>query len=347
VLLEARRPAEAETVYRDDLQRFRENGWSLFGLAQSLRAQQRLDEAADAQRRFERAWTRADIKLTSSRIMDDDRAGSRATRIERHEGHVDIAGRVRLNYVESGDPRGTPVVLLHGYTDSWRSFERVLPNLPSSLRVFAVTMRGHGGSGKPVSGYAPTDFAADVAAFLDAVGVDSAVIVGHSMGSTVAQRFAIDYPTRTRALMLVGAFLPRATNEAVREFWHSSVSTFSDPVDIKAVREFQQSTLAKPVPPDFFDTVVGESMKVPAHVWKAALEPYLTIDFAGRLAEISVPTLLVWGDRDSFTLRSEQDALSGAIAGSRLVVYADTGHSPHWEDPGRFAEQLAAFVSSL
>jgi tetratricopeptide (TPR) repeat protein len=77
LLLEAGRPADAEKVYVQDLERFRENGWSLFGLAQSLDAQGRRSEAAAARQRFEQAWTRADVALTSSRIIDDDRHDSR------------------------------------------------------------------------------------------------------------------------------------------------------------------------------------------------------------------------------------------------------------------------------
>ena len=75
-------------------------------------------------------------------------------------------------------------------------------------------------------------------------------------------------------------------------------------------------------------------------MWKAALEPYLTIDFCGRLTEISVPTLLIWGDRDGFTRTAEQDALNRAITGSRLITYAGIGHCPHWEEPERFAARL-------
>ena len=63
---------------------------------------------------------------------------------------------------------------------------------------------------------------------------------------------------------------------------------FTDPIDPKVAREFQQSTLARPVPPEFFETIVSESLKVPARVWKAALEPYLTVDFSDRLNEIVV-----------------------------------------------------------
>jgi tetratricopeptide (TPR) repeat protein len=69
ILLEAGRPADAEHVYRQDLNRFRENGWSLFGLAQSLDAQGREAEGAGVRERFARAWARADIRLTSSRVL--------------------------------------------------------------------------------------------------------------------------------------------------------------------------------------------------------------------------------------------------------------------------------------
>jgi tetratricopeptide (TPR) repeat protein len=67
-LLQAGKPAEAEAVYREDLKRFPENGWSLYGLAQALHAQGKGDEAAETERRFERAWAGADVKLTASRF---------------------------------------------------------------------------------------------------------------------------------------------------------------------------------------------------------------------------------------------------------------------------------------
>ena len=82
------------------------------------------------------------------------------------------------------------------------SHSLVVALLFALVGVFAVTQRGHGNSSKPETGYAPADFARDVAAFLDAVGLDSAIVVGHSMGSVVAQRFAIDHPARVRALVL-------------------------------------------------------------------------------------------------------------------------------------------------
>ena len=253
---------------------------------------------------------------------------------------------VTLPYVEQGDPAGVPVVLLHGYTDSWRSWEPVLPYLPASIHAFAPTQRGHGDADRPAAGYRPHDFAADVAAFMDALDIGSAVMVGTSMGSIVAQRFAIDHPARSRGLMLLSAATTWRTPGTVG-LW-DVVSSLEDPIDPGFVREFQESTLAQPVSPAFVDTVVAESLKVPARVWRAALrEGHLEADVAGELGLIAAPTLIVWGDRDAIHPPSEQQFLKEAIRGSRIVAYPGAGHALHWEEPTRFAADLAAFVERL
>src|SRR5262244_1089975 len=115
---------------------------------------------------------------------------------------IALPSGVRLSYVEQGNPSGIPVLFLHGVTDSWHSFEPVLPHLPTSLHAFALSQRGHGDADRPVTGYYPQGFAADLAAFIDALSLGPAVIVGHSMGSYIAQRFALDYPDRTLGLVL-------------------------------------------------------------------------------------------------------------------------------------------------
>ncbi len=114
---------------------------------------------------------------------------------------IDLLTGVRVNYVDQGHPDGAPVVMLHGFTDSLKSFEMVMPHLPAFIRAYVMTQRGHGDSGRPETGYRARDFADDVAAFLDAIGLDRAVLVGHSMGATNALRFAIDYPHRVSGLL--------------------------------------------------------------------------------------------------------------------------------------------------
>ena len=258
---------------------------------------------------------------------------------------VELPDGVHLEYVEAGNPSGIPVLLLHGLSDSWRSFELVLPHLPESIRAFALSLRGHGDSSRPEAGYHARDFAADAAAFMDALHIEAAVIVGHSLGSSIAQRFAIDYPERSLGIVLVGSFASLANSPAPRELWEV-VSTLEDPVDPDFVREFQESTLAQPVPPEFFETVVHESLKLPNRVWRAVVAASMQEDFSGELNKIKAPTLLVWGDQDGMVPQSDQDAQTATIAGARLEVYPGVGHAVHWEAPERFASDLATFVET-
>jgi non-heme chloroperoxidase len=260
---------------------------------------------------------------------------------------VKLPNQVKLQYVEQGDPSGTPLLLLHGITDSWHSFELVLPHLPESIHAFALSQRGHGDADRPVAGYRPQDFAADLAAFMDALDLGSVVIAGHSMGSSIAQRFALDYPERTLGLVLVGSVTTWRGHPDFVELWDSVVSTLTDPIDPGFVLEFQESTLAQSVPPTFLETIVQESLKLPARVWKAALlEGLLEADFSGELEKIKAPTLIVWGDQDTLT-GSEQEALAATIAGSQRLVYPGAGHGLHWEEPARFAADLVTFTEKV
>jgi non-heme chloroperoxidase len=255
---------------------------------------------------------------------------------------VDLPGGVTLPYAERRRPGGIPLLLLHGVTDSWRSFEMLLPHLPTAFRVIAPTQRGHGDASKPATGYAMGDFAADAAALLDALAIESAVIVGHSMGSAVAQRFAVDYPDRTRALVLIGA--ATSWRNPVMVEVAGVLAGLTDPLDPAFVRAFQESTVARSVPPDFLDAAVTESLKAPARVWQAAWNHLIASDLGPLLGRIRVPTLIAWGDQDGLVPAAEQTALAAAIPGSVRLTYPGVGHAPHWEEPEQMAADIGAFA---
>jgi pimeloyl-ACP methyl ester carboxylesterase len=166
------------------------------------------------------------------------------------------------------------------------------------------------------------------------------------MGSYIAQRFAMDNPDRTLGLVLMGSFTTLRGNPGVADL-RDAISRLTDPIDPGFVLEFQQSTLAQPVPQSFLEAVVQESLQVPARVWKAALTALLEADFSADLGKIKAPTLIVWGDQDAYFPRREQEALAAAIAGAHLIVYPGAGHAPHWEEPARFAADLATFTEHL
>jgi pimeloyl-ACP methyl ester carboxylesterase len=250
---------------------------------------------------------------------------------------------VTLEYAEKGHGKGHVVIFLHGYTDSWFSWSEVLARLPPKFHAYALSQRGHGDSERPAGGYAVDDFAADVIAFMDHEGISEATVVGHSMGSVIAQRVAIDYPERVENLVLVGS-AANAGNEGILGFLDYVLAAVSDPIDPEFVYGFQVSTLANPVPAEFLATVVAESLEVPAFVWHAALAGLAQSDTTAELANIEAPTLIVWGDQDTIFFASDQQTLDAGIPDSTLLVYEGIGHGVHWEDPDRFTADLVDFL---
>jgi non-heme chloroperoxidase len=259
---------------------------------------------------------------------------------------VELPNQLKLPYAEQGDPSGVPVLLLHAIADSWHAFEPVLAHLPNSIHAFALTQRGHGDASRPATGYRVHDFATDLAAFMDAIQLDAAVIAGGSSGGFVARRFAIDHPERTLGLVLMGSPARLRDKPSVQELWDSTVSKLADPIDPGFVREFAASTLAQPVSQAFFETIVQENLKVPALVWRATFEGLMADDSFGKLYTIKAPTLIIWGDQDVIVPRSDQEAVAAAIPGSRLVVYHGAGHAFYLEEPDRVASDLVALIKA-
>jgi len=257
---------------------------------------------------------------------------------------IKVKTGITLNYVVQGDPNGPVIVLLHGAGDSWHSYQRVLPLIPAKYRVYAITMRGHGLSDHPKTGYARADFAADILDFLDQFHIHHATLVGHSLGSFVAQKVAELDTDHLDRLVLIGSGpgLHRK-NEATDEI-KSYFSSVQDPVPYTFARDFQASTIYSPIPAWFFETMVAEAQRVSADTWHGLGEGLTADEPVDDLKKIRVPTLVEWGEKDSIFSKSDQDILIHMIPNAKLSTYPDTGHALHWERPERFTKELLAFV---
>jgi pimeloyl-ACP methyl ester carboxylesterase len=255
-----------------------------------------------------------------------------------------LRGGLELPYVEQGDPDGVPVVLLHAWLDSRRCFDHLMAVLPERIRVLAFDQRGHGDATKPTAGYGLRDFAEDIGAFMDAVGLDAAVLVGASSGGYVAQRFAVDDPGRTLGLALLGS--PRSLGGA-RPRFSDTVATLEDPIDAAFVRELNEGMAGRRLPEAIVATLCEENLKVPARVWRDAFEGLLAAEPPLDTGRISAPTLIVWGARDSLLPRAHQEAMAAEIPGARLVIYADVGHMPVVEAPERVAADLTVLCDAV
>src|SRR3954454_2524599 len=141
---------------------------------------------------------------------------------------AELSTGVRLPYVSVGpDSAGPVVILLHAWGESRRSFDRLVPMLADTVHVVAIDQRGHGEADRPSSGYSLAALGEDVIAFMDAVGLSSAVLLGSSSGGYVAQQVAATSPHRVCGLVLVGS--PRRLQG--RPPFADEVDQLSDPVD--------------------------------------------------------------------------------------------------------------------
>lgn len=259
---------------------------------------------------------------------------------------INLPGRVRLEYAEQGNATGTPVIFLHGITDSWHSFESVLANLPSSIHAFAISQRGHGDSERPLQNYTPKDFAADIAEFIKQKNLEGAFIVGHSMGGVNAQQFVIDYPELTKGLVIIDSDPTFKNNPGMPEFYQE-VLKLEGAIDRKFMDDFQRATLADPIDSTYYNLLVDEGIKVPSSVFKAALEGLMQVDFTEQLKQIDAPAVIFWGNKDAFCIYKGQEILVNNIKNSRLIIYGNTGHALHWEEPKRFSEDLVNFIDNV
>ena len=213
-----------------------------------------------------------------------------------------------IRFVEQGERGGEALIFIHGWPDSWFSWSRLLALLPEGYRAFALDQRGFGDSEQPDGGYTIEQLAADVVAFMDAVGVARATLIGHSMGTFVARRVAVTAPERVTGLVLIGSAVTavNAVTQEVRE----QLAPLTDPLPESFVREFQASAIHLPLPEAFFEGIVAASLQAPAWVWQRMFDGLLAFGDGDRLGRIAVPTLILWGDRDALFSDAEEQQRS-------------------------------------
>lgn len=259
-----------------------------------------------------------------------------------HAEQVTLKSGVTMNYVVAGPKDAPPLLMLHGLGDTSRSWSLVLPELAKTHRVYAVDQRGHGKTSSPVCCYAQADLAFDAVSFMDAMNIDRAAVVGHSLGSFVTQHLAAQYPERVSKIVLIGSGRTTANTEFIEWLWEQ-VRTVDTRVGAEFVDVWQANP--NPVPETFIAYVKKETADVQPHVWKSVTRALMT-DQSRLLRDIEVPVLILWGEKDPGFLADNQEGLRRAIPHAKFRPYPNMGHNPHWEIPSRVAADLRAFLEA-
>jgi 4,5:9,10-diseco-3-hydroxy-5,9,17-trioxoandrosta-1(10),2-diene-4-oate hydrolase len=271
------------------------------------------------------------------------------------EQTIEVEGH-NARYLTAGD--GPPLVLLHGVGTSSGEWSWVLPDLARNNRVYAVDLPGYDGSYEPPD-YAPAYTASFVNSFLDAVGVESAVVVGNSFGGLAALHLALSEPPRVSALVLAdSAGLGRAVNPALAAV---ALPGGGDVAKVLAKtrlaagqRAFSRALLmfARPwqIPPKWLKDQY-QLAQVP-NFMEATLESLRSaVNVAGQrevfldqLPRLQMPTLLLWGIEDRVIPYRHATAAVTHLEKGSLELIPNCGHLPHVEQPKRFASILDDFL---
>jgi pimeloyl-ACP methyl ester carboxylesterase len=255
-----------------------------------------------------------------------------------------------LAYIDMGDPKGPPVVLIHGYTDNARDWVPLIPYLSKHYRLIVVDIRGHGRSDKPECCYARIDFAYDIKLLLDALHIPKADIVGHSLGSMITQVLAEQWPDRVRKVILIsstGGPPPGTLPKKPAYDFASEIRKLQEPIDPDSPFMIQWWDSPKPVNPDFIRRQRRDAASIPLAVWLAVLEQGANpADLRSTLPKLKAPTLLIWGSDDPIMEEDVRQSLREGLPTAKVKVFDGLGHNPFWEEPQAVATVINGFLDT-
>jgi len=271
---------------------------------------------------------------------------------ERMKRTMRLSDGVEIAYLERGNPSGPPVVLIHGYTDSARDWAPLIPYLPPQWHLIVVDIRGHGRSSKPECCYSRLDFAYDIKLLLDGLKIPKADIIGHSLGSIIAQTFAEYWPERTRRLVLIsstGGWPPDLPRTHPQLDYAAEIRKLKEPLDPDSPFMIAWWDSPTHVDPDLNRRQREDAARIPLRVWLAVLDEALSADHGyedlqSTLPRLVAPTLLIWGSRDPLMEEPVRQSLRRALPAAQVKVFEGLGHNPFWEDPAGVAQVIERFL---
>lgn len=264
-----------------------------------------------------------------------------------------------MNVVDMNRPAtGTPLIFIHGLSGCWQNWLEQLPHFARNQRVVAVDLPGFGQSEMPAADISMSSYADAIGALMTELGIDTAQIVGNSMGGFIGAELAIQHPARVERLVLVAAaglsiesirterttgLRHRAENMVFFGLGH--VASHSHHVALRSRLRAALLLIVAAHPSKLPGPLAAQQVLGSGKPgFSDALEAMCRYPLRDRLEKISCPTLILWGDKDRLVPVKDAAIFEQLIPDSRKIVYKDTGHVSMMERPARFNDDVRAFL---
>lgn len=291
------------------------------------------------------------------RTPDTDRELMHEKYSSEQSGYIESSGGLRLHYREQGVSQGVPILLLHGNSGSLHVFESLIDRLNDKRRIISIDLPGHGLTGpSPAEDYSYQGFAQALDLVRTKLDIDRLVLVGHSMGGWIAWRYAADHSDAVSELVLIAAsgMPPRSTDpppgigmgiRILKTRLGGFLSQHYLPRSMTAAsmrRTFYNEEFIDDASIDRF----WELLRYPGNRRALSIRSNQGRDehLAHRAKDISAPTLLIWGEQDTFVRPSAALSFSERIANSEILILPNVGHMPMLEATAQTAEAIDAFL---
>ena len=280
----------------------------------------------------------------------DDRFGLRFRTIHGYRRAYRMAGS------------GPALLLLHGISDDSSSWLPVMDGLAEHFTVVAPDLLGHGASDKPRADYSVAAFSNGMRDLLDVLDIDTATVVGHSLGGGVAAQLAYQYPDRVDRLILVSSGgVAREVSPVLRAAALPLAEAGMWPLRLPGSHQVARAVLrALGALGNDLGRDADELARVLSGLPDAAARGAFirtlraVVDWRGQLVTMldraylaeNMPAFIIWGDRDGIIPVEHAYMAHAALPGSRLSIVEGAGHFPHHQDPDRFVREVCEFVDS-
>jgi pimeloyl-ACP methyl ester carboxylesterase len=253
------------------------------------------------------------------------------------ERTVDVRG-VSTHLFEAGDPAAPPLLYLHGTSlgNLWLDAHRALA---SHFHLFAPDIPGFGLSPRPDWMRDMDDYVLYLRDLLDTLGLERPIVAGHSLGGWMAMELAVWYPERVGSLILSNAAGIRVKGSPIADLFAMN------PQELLAAI-FEDVTYAAPlIPAEFSVDYILDQYRQRTTLASLAWNPHFDPKLERRLARVTCPTLILWGEKDRLIPPVYGETLHRLIAGSQLETIAGTGHMPMFEKAEQWARLISDFAA--